>query len=398
VGALVPLGLIAAPLTLVAYAYAGYPFLLRLLTLGRPAPAIRSDPPVWPHVTISVPVYNEVVAVRGLLDSLLALDYPADRRQILIMSDASTDGTDDIVREYAARGVELLRMEARTGKTGMENIAVAHYHGEIIVNTDASIRIPAGSLRPLIRVFQDPTVGVASGRDVSVGDEARAANQAESGYVGYEMWIRALETRFSGIVGASGCFYAIRRSIVADHFPPELSRDFASCLLAREAGFRGVSVDGAVCLVPRAASLQSEFRRKVRTMARGIETLWYKRDLLNPWWHGAFAWMLWSHKLVRWLASLLLPLVLVGLALMAPRSPLAALALGGTMAAGLLGALAFTGPWAARPNPPRLLRLCGYLVGSSLAALLAWRKALAGERNPIWEPTRRPSIDVKSGA
>jgi len=395
--ALVPLALIAIPVTLLAYAYAGYPLLLRLLAFRRPVP-IWSDPLEWPSITISVPVYNEAAVVRGLLESLLAIDYPPDRRQILIMSDASTDGTDQIVREYAPRGVELLRMETRRGKTDMENTAVAHYRGEIIVNTDASIRIPPGSLRPMIRVFQDRTVGVASGRDVSVGDESREANQAESGYVGYEMWVRSLETRYRGIVGASGCFYAIRRSIVADHFPPELSRDFASCLLAREAGFRGVSVDAAVCLVPRAASLQAEFRRKVRTMARGIETLRYKRHLLKPWHHGAFAWMLWSHKLVRWLASLLLPLVLVGLALMAPQSSLAALVLGGAVAAGVLGALAFVGPWAATPSPPRLLRLCGYMVGSSLAALLAWRKALTGEQTPIWEPTRRPSVDAKSSA
>src|SRR5690606_39198192 len=124
----------------------------------------------------------------------------------------------------------------------------------------------------------------------SVGDLSAEGNQGESGYVGYEMRVRALETRLGSIVGASGSFFAMRREIHEPDFPEQLSRDFASALMAVERGFRAVSVEEAICLVPRTRSLRTEFRRKARTMARGLETLWYKRHLMNPLKHGAFAW------------------------------------------------------------------------------------------------------------
>lgn len=370
------------------YAYFLYPAILRLWGSLRPARPPLGDPALWPRVSIVVPAYNEARAIRRTIESLLALDYPADRRQILIVSDASEDETDAIVGEYADRGVELLRLPVRGGKTAAENAALARLDGEIIVNTDATIRILPGSLKPLMRVFQDPGIGVASGRDVSVGDITVEGNQGESGYVGYEMWVRSLETTVGSIVGASGCFYAIRRELHEVLVPAALSRDFASALTAREHGLRAVSVDEAVCLVPRTASLQREYKRKIRTMARGLETLWFKRHLLNPFRYGRFAFMLWSHKLVRWLVFLVWPAAVVGLALLAFSSWLAAAALACTVLGFALGIVAMRAP-EGRPLP-RLTALCGFALASHLAGFVAWTKALRGELNPIWEPTRRP--------
>jgi cellulose synthase/poly-beta-1,6-N-acetylglucosamine synthase-like glycosyltransferase len=383
--------LIAIPTVLGLYAYLGYPLLLRTLAAGRPSPVPARDPPEWPLISISLPAYNEETSIRATLEALLALDYPADRRQILVISDASSDGTDGIVREFADRGVELVRLSNRSGKTAAENAAAVHFRGEIVVNTDATIRIPPPSLKPLIRVFQDRTIGVASGRDVSVGRADAETNRGESNYVGYEMGIRRLETRVGSIVGASGCFYAIRRELVSGLFPEALSRDFASPLTAREAGFRTVSVDEAICYVPRTASLQSEFNRKVRTMARGLETLWYKRALANPAAYGSFAWMLLSHKLCRWLVHLTLPLALVGLGLLAMVEPVAMALLIAVIVIVAVGGIALR--WPAGRHMPLFVGLSGFLVAVNLAALLAWTKALRGERNPIWEPTRRPNTE-----
>jgi cellulose synthase/poly-beta-1,6-N-acetylglucosamine synthase-like glycosyltransferase len=380
--------LLAIPVALFAYAYLIYPVLLQALAALRPPPAEAGDPPDWPTISISLPAYNEERSIRETLLSLLRIDYPVDRRQILVISDASTDGTDDIVREYATQGVELLRLPARAGKTAAENAAAAHLRGDIVVNTDATIRIPPESLKPLIRAFQDPSVGVASGRDVSVGRFDRESNRGESRYVGYEMWLRSLETRAGTIVGASGCFYAIRRSLVSSLFPEALSRDFASPLRARAAGFRTVSVDQAVCLVPRTVSLRSEFRRKIRTMARGLETLWHQRALMNPLRYGRFAWMLMSHKLCRWLVHLTLPLGLLGLGLLAWEFLWARIALLLTLLVVAAGTLAMR--WPEEKKIPDPLGLAGFVVAVNLAALLAWWKALRGEENPIWEPTRRP--------
>jgi len=381
--------LILLPIGLFVYSYFLYPALLWLFGRFRRAPKQWNDPEEWPHISISLPAYNEENSIRRTLDSLLALDYPAERRQILVTSDASTDRTDEIVREYADRGVELLRLPERSGKTAAENASAPYLTGEVVINTDATIRILPEALKPLIRVFQDPTIGVASGRDLSVGHITTERNQAESGYVGYEMTVRALETRLGGIVGASGCYYAIRRHLHVSLFPGALSRDFASALISREHGLRAVSVDEAICLVPRSGEVRSEFRRKVRTMARGLETLWYERHLMNPFRFGGFALKLISHKLARWLVFLTAPGILFGLAMLAPRSHLAQWFLLLAGVGTILGAAAMH--QADRRPLPRPITVCAFVFAANLAGLLAWSKALRGERNPIWEPTRRPA-------
>ena len=274
--------LLAIGAGLLVYTYVLYPGLLGLWRLRRSRSVVPSDPDVWPTLSISLPAYNEEHQIAETLESLLSLDYPRDRIQILVVSDASADRTDDIVRAYGDRGVELLRLPERRGKGAAEAAAIPHLSGEIVVNTDASIRVVPDALKPLIRQFSDPEVGLASGRDISVAPGVENANQGESKYVGYEMAVRDLETRVGSIVGASGCFYAIRSHLHRIPLPVSLSRDFAAALHCRERGYRAVSVPEAICFVPRAASLSQEYRRKVRTMTRGLQTLLHKRNLINP--------------------------------------------------------------------------------------------------------------------
>jgi len=377
----------------VGYTYALYPLVLRVLPPedggpDAPSPGDGGAPPGgWPSISITVPVHDEAEQVRDTIESLLRVDYPADRRQILFVSDASTDGTDEIVREYADRGVDLLRVERRGGKTAAENAAREHLTGQIVVNTDASIRLRSDAVRALVRRFVDPTVGVASGRDVSAGSEATDRNVGESGYVGYEMWVRGLETRAGGIVGASGSLYAIRRSLHQYDLPPALSRDFAAALVAREHGYRAVSVPEAVCVVPRTGSLRSEYGRKVRTMLRGIATLAYKRHLLNPREHGRFAWMLFSHKVCRWLVPWWLVVGVIGAAGLAVTLPAARIAVGLVGAGLLLGAVGWL--WPEGRRVPRLFSLPAFGLVANAAALAAGIRAVRGELHAVWEPTRR---------
>lgn len=384
----IPLTLLVAVGGLFAYTYFGYPALLQLLRVvrgaGRNAPRRGGE---WPTISVALPVYNEAEGIASTLEAILAIDYPADRRQILVVSDASTDGTDEIVTRFASRGVELLRLLPRRGKTAAENASRSRLTGEIMVNTDASVRIDAQAVKHLVAAFDDPLVGVASGRDVSVSNVDQRANPGEQAYVGYEMWVRDLETSLSGIVGASGCLYAIRRDLHMQSMPEGLSRDFGAALVAREHGFRAVSVPAALCYVPRSTSVRREYRRKVRTMARGVRTLWYKRDLLNPMRHGLFAWMLWSHKLCRWLVPWALLPTVAALAALAPRRWWAAatLALGG--AAALVTVIGWLWP-EGRPLP-RLIALPTYAVVGNIAALQAWIKALGRQGTALWEPTRR---------
>jgi cellulose synthase/poly-beta-1,6-N-acetylglucosamine synthase-like glycosyltransferase len=386
--------LVLGAAALFVYTYLGYPLLLRLLSRWRPGHPSASPPSEWPVISISVPVYNEEQQIRGLIESLLAIDYPADRRQILIVSDCSTDGTDEIVAEYADRGVELLRMPSRGGKTAAESAAAARLRGEVVINTDASIRIRPDAMKALVARFSDPTVGVASGRDLSVARIGDDANAGESGYVGYEMWVRQLETRTWGIIGASGCFYAIRTELQHAPLAPSLSRDFAAALIAREHGYRAVSVDEALCYVPRAASLQREYRRKVRTITRGMETLMAKRALLNPFRYGLFAWMLWSHKLCRWLVPWAGLVALAGIAILSMDHLWARLVLAGAAVLCGLAAIGWARSWRGADRVPRLFAVPAFAIAGNIAAIQAALHLLHGDRNPIWEPTRRDVLPV----
>lgn len=384
------LAVVAAAVVLFAYTYFGYPALLHIM--GRDARELPRPEDVreWPTVSISVPAYNEEAQIEELIKSLLALDYPKDRLQILVVSDASEDRTDEIVRKYADHGIELLRLEGRGGKTKAENAAAEHLTGEIVVNTDASIRIRPDALKLLIAVFSNPSIGCASGRDVSVGSDEEAANVGESGYVGYEMMVRDLETRVLGIVGASGCFYAIRSRLHRLPLPESLSRDFAAALHTREHGYRPVSVNDAVCFVPRTTSLKKEYRRKVRTISRGMRTLWYKRGLMNPGRHGLFSWMLISHKVCRWALPWAALAAGVAVAALVPTHPIAGLPV---VAGGVLFALAAIGWWRAEnESVPKLYSIPAFLVAGNVAAMHAFIRAAVGVKDALWEPTRREVV------
>ena len=384
-----PYVLIAIPIAIFAWAYVAYPLTLWVVSRARSVPRTHPDPAVWPFISITVPAYNEAARIRSTVECLLEIDYPADRRQILIVSDASSDDTDRIIGEYAQRGVELHRVPVRGGKTAAENAAAASLRGEIVVNTDASIRVLPAAVKALVRAFQDPTVGVASGRDVSV-DDAAAANRGESGYVGYEMWVRDLETRLGGIIGASGSFYAVRAAVQRTVLREDLARDFASALIARRLGLRAVSVPDAQCIVPVTPSLRAEARRKARTMAQGLETLRYGASLMNPVRHGGFAFKLASHKLARWLVYLSAPLAVIGVAWLALSSRVA-LGLFAALVLGILLGIAAM-RWPAGKRVPLPVAMAGFALASTVGGLRAWMLAARRKRLPMWEPTRRAAL------
>jgi hypothetical protein len=264
-----------------------------------------------------------------------------------------------------------------------------------VINTDASVTLRPDAVKRLVMALGDTGVGVASGRDISVASVGSIGHGGEAAYVGYEMWVRDLETAVESIVGSSGCLYAIRASLHRRQLPGHLSRDFSSALWARLNGVRAVSVRDAICYVPRAAGMQTEFRRKIRTMSRGIQTLFHHGRLLDPFRYGVFALLLWSHKLIRWLV----PWCLLGGAMSATAltvlvplhvpalTPLAVVTGLGMVATGVLAALGWW--WRGAGAPPRLASTAAFFVSGTVAGLIAWKRALADERAPVWEPTPR---------
>jgi glycosyltransferase involved in cell wall biosynthesis len=378
--------LVALPIFVAVYSYVGYPALLWFLSRHR-KPMIVKGPVGIPNVSVVIPAYNEERQIGGAIEAVLKQDFPSDRLQILVVSDASTDGTDQIVQTYAGRGVELLRMPERSGKTRAENVACAHLRGEIVVNTDASVRLHPATIKELIRRMDDLSIGVVSSRDVSLSVIDEGANVTEAGYVNYEMRIRDLETLTGGIVGASGSCYAIRANLHKIPIRDDLSRDFSAALTAKQHGLRAVSAFDAICFIPRTGSLQREYRRKVRTISRGIDTLFSRRELLDPTRYGLFAWKLFSHKVCRWLLPVSAVFGIVGLLLLANSLLWARLILA---AAGALAIIALVGAlWPSNRPMPRLVSLVAFGVAANLAVLNALWRVVVGHNDHVWEPTRR---------
>jgi len=382
--------MVALPVVLAVYSYVAYPAVLWFLAHGRPNTLVTDETDYQPSISIVVPAYNEETQIAGAIEALLAQDYPHDKMQILILSDASTDATDRIVSSYADRGVEVMRMPKRSGKTAMENAACRLLRGDIIVNSDASIRLHPNTTRKLIEQLSDPSIGVASGRDVSVSVGRPQANATEARYVNYEMRLRALETQAGGIVGASGCCYAIRADLHRLPIPPDLSRDFSAALTARAHGFRAVSVDDAIAFVPRTQTLRREYARKVRTIARGMETLLGVAHMLDPMRYGAFSWRLISHKVCRWLVPLAGVPALIGLLFLASAHLWARLAL---ITLVVLGSVAAFGAlWPPSRPMPRLLSFISFGVAANVAVIHAVCRLVYAGDDKIWEPTRREAI------
>lgn len=291
-------------LSLVVYVYAGYPLLLVVLgRLGAGRPWTRAEQK--PGVTLVVSAYNEAMVIQEKIRNSLALDYPADRLQVIVVSDASDDGTDDIVRRFAGTGVELLRMPQRSGKTLGLNTAVEQSRGDIVAFSDANAMYAADAIRKLVRNFADDSVGAVVGE--STYAEALAESERQEGlYWRYETAVKRLESAIGSVVGGDGAIYAVRRPLYRPMTADALS-DFVNPLQVVEAGFRCVYEPEARSRERAAGSFEREFRRKVRIVNRAARALFRMRQLMNPLRHGLFAFELVSHKLLRWLVPLMLP-------------------------------------------------------------------------------------------
>ncbi|HEX5514513.1 MAG TPA: glycosyltransferase, partial [Gammaproteobacteria bacterium] len=193
------------------YSYFLYPLLLLLVSRKRPLPP---EPVALPRLSMIIAAHNEAHRIRDKLENCLDLDYPAEQLEILVASDASSDGTDEIVTSYASRGVRLVRATERRGKEWAQLLAVQAAAGEILVFSDVATMLAPEALRRLAADFADPRVGAVSSEDRFVAPDGRIVG--EGLYVRYEMWLRRLESGVGGVVGLSGSFFAARREVCED--------------------------------------------------------------------------------------------------------------------------------------------------------------------------------------
>lgn len=361
------------------YSYFIYPFILRILPRR---PAGRSGvPDINPSVSLIVTAHNEAARIEAKLENSLALDYPD--LEIIIASDASSDTTDDIVRGYGGRGVRLARAEERKGKEHAQLQAIKAATGYLLVFSDVATEIPADAITKLVRYFDDPEVGAVSSEDRFVSRDGTVVG--EGAYVRYEMWLRGLESGRAGLVGLSGSFFAARKEI-CEEWDIESPSDFNTALNCARQGKVAVTAPDVLGFYQDVADPGREYQRKIRTVIRGMTALQRHPEVVNPLRYGAFAFQVFSHKLMRWAVPWFL-IVLLILSLLSNYH-------GGVYSLVLWVQLVFYALVAAGHFRPRLrekvwVKLPYFFVQVNLALADATLQFLRGRRMTVWTPSRR---------
>jgi len=366
------------------YTYVLFPLLVIVRRALRPRPHRRAE--ITPSVTMIIAAHNEAASIGGKLENLLSIDYPEDRLEVVIASDGSDDGTDEIVGRYGERGIRLLSLP-RLGKAAALNAAVTEAHGEILVFSDANSIYALDALRALVRPFADPEVGgVAGDQRYLAGDLADAIAAGEERYWDFDRRLKAAESGAGNAISATGAIYAVRRSLFRP-VPPGVTDDFYTSTGVIALGYRLVFAADAVAYEPVATTGEIEFGRKVRVMTRGLRGVLLRRSLLDPRRHGFYALQLFTHKVLR--RTMALPLLAL-----AVTSPLlwrrGALYRAATVAQTAFYALGAAGILlAARPLGRRqALALPAFFTLVNFASLRAVWTLLRGRNIDRWEPKR----------
>jgi cellulose synthase/poly-beta-1,6-N-acetylglucosamine synthase-like glycosyltransferase len=365
------------------YVYAGYPLLVFIVSLISPKPVKRGK--FEPLVTVLITAYNEEQAIRKKLENTLSIDYPKDKFEILVASDGSTDRTDEIVNEFADRGVKLFRQEGRHGKTYTQNRAVEVARGEIVLFSDATTAYPNDVMREMLPNFFDDSVGCVAGKLIYVDESSSNVGKGARSYWNYETFLKETESRACSLIGASGCLYAVRKSAYQPMYP-EACSDFLICTVVYRQGLRSVYEPNAICTEETNRQADKEMRMRVRVISQTFTDLWRNREMLNPLKSGFFAVELFSHKLLRYAVPLFLALLLASSAVLAQYS---VLYLGAFAVQALFYAMAIAG-WVLEKVGTRLsiLVIPLYFVMANLASVVGFYKFLRGERFAKWEPIR----------
>lgn len=367
------------------YVYFGYPALLWILTLGK-NPVSPKASEVEPTVSFIISCYNEAKVIREKLENALALDYPEGKLFIFAVSDGSDDGTDEIVAEYASKGVRLLRQEGRLGKTMGLNLAMEHVQTDITVFSDANALYAKDAVLKLVRHFSDERVGYVVGAALYTDGDSGASAQNEGLYWKYELAIKSMESRLHSVVGGDGAIYAIRTALWEPLQQKDIN-DFVNPLQIVAKGYRGVFDSEARCYEQSAGNFDQEVARKERIVNRSIRGLMRVKSTMNPARVGIFAWQVISHKLLRWLIPAFLLIGFVGSALLALRGiGFFQLAFLGSIVLLIIAGVGHL--WPNRNALPVWISTPYYFVLVNLYSLRGIVRALKGETQVTWNSAR----------
>lgn len=375
-------------LAYLAYVEVGYLAWLGILAAFRRPPP--EPEPFTPPLTVLLAAYNEAGVIRQRLENLLSQDYPPELVQILVSSDGSDDGTDEIVRavaqEHPERQILLRRSLQRQGKIAALRQLEAEIRGEVVVFTDADALFQPGALRALARHFRDPQVGAVSGQERRPPSGVAGRGRGEGLYNRLETQVKRLEGRLGDQVMVNGGIFAVRRALLPE-VPDHLTHDAIVPVTLRLQGLRTRYEPQAVSVEAYELDTAQDWRRRIRTVMQAFQSYLYVPQALNPLRTGWYALQILSHRFLRWFVLPVLALTLLSSLLLWPQGGVYALGAGAQLACYLAAAL---GAWLDRRGKrPALFYFPFYFVYIHAAAFYAIWLTAQGRKVAAWQPAVR---------
>lgn len=365
------------------YVYIGYPLLMFVWSLAvrRPKP----EPGHYPRVTFLIAAYNEEESIERKLRETLALEYPPDKLEILVVSDGSTDRTDEFVKRCEDSRVRLLRVEGRRGKTYAQNQGVEASTGEVVVFSDATAIYHKRALLYMMQNYADPKVGAVSGRYQYFDPAGLSPTGLGSmAFWNYENLIKLYQSEVGTLTGCSGCIYSVRRSCYVP-LEADVCSDLVEPLRIVRNGYRVAFEARALAYEETTKDSSQEFRMRVRVATRGMRGVFGVSELLNPTKHAYVAFQLFSHKVMRWLVPVFLLVFFLSTLVLALYEPLFANLVG--FQAGFYG-MSLLSLKLPLHRASKLLGLPLFFCTLNAAALVGMIEVIRGQKYATWTPIR----------
>jgi cellulose synthase/poly-beta-1,6-N-acetylglucosamine synthase-like glycosyltransferase len=290
-------------LFIVFYTYVGYGILLYFIIKVRRILGIKRtqkiNPDFEPEVTLFIAAFNEKDYVDAKMKNSLALVDPKDKLKILWVTDGSDDGTDQIVAQYPE--AQVLHRPERNGKIGAMNRGMQYVKTPLVVFCDANTMLGKESIRRIVNLFKDETVGCVSGEKRILDKASDTASGAGEGiYWKYESTLKKWDAELYSVVGAAGELFAIRTPLYQEVEKDTLLDDFMVSLRVAQQGYSIQYDPEAYAIESASANVKEELKRKVRISAGGIQSVVRLRSLLNIFRYGTLSFQYISHRVLRW--------------------------------------------------------------------------------------------------
>ena len=369
-------------LAAIVYTYVGYPVLILLIgaCYRRRSPNLE----YCPTISVLIAAHNEAASIGRKIEQTLALDYPTDKLEIIVSSDCSTDGTDEIVRSFRDRGVRLIQAKKWRGKTAAQNDGVKRARGEIIVFSDATTTYHPQALRYLAANYRDKNVGAVTGRNYYFDLNGSPTGLGSAVFWNYENTIKTMQSRIHTLSGCVGSIYSVRKSVYT-RLRDDIISDLVQPLWVIQKGYRVVFESRAWAYEQTTTTTAQEFRMRVRVVTRGMRGLLSVSELLKPWKHTWVAFQLLSHKIMRWMVPFFLIGVLV-CSLLASAAPWIQALLTLQVAFYLVALVSIRIPL---HRISKVLGIPIYFCTLNAAALISFVELSRGRRYVIWDPVRK---------